>query len=183
MTWTKLVHRNLYFPTDALCPCCQKETLNQIHLIRCPVIRTYHWEPMCELMRKFGWRTPGTHSDLNWEAFLITGKIGVTGIMGKGQADIMFTAYRTIYAELSKAIHTNHTYRLTQPTKRMAQMVITSLTAYGERWLKWYPGQRYQERSKKIPIRYRKQTLITTEEQGRYKISEHLYEHVKKYGG
>ena len=58
--------------------------------------------------------------------------------------------------------------------KRMVSMLIGRVTAYGEKWRRWFVKQQHQSDPKVIPERHRKYKFIDTEHDGTYVINKKL---------
>ena len=57
---------------------------------------------------------------------------------------------------------------------RMVAMLIGRITAYGEKWRRWFVQQQHQSDPKEIPEKHRSYKLITTEADGTYEINQKL---------
>ena len=58
--------------------------------------------------------------------------------------------------------------------KRTLQMIISRLTAYGEKWKKWCTVNANTQKKKIIPLRYRDRVLLQQERTGKYTINDLL---------
>ena len=58
--------------------------------------------------------------------------------------------------------------------KRTLQMIISRLTAYGEKWKKWCTVNANTQKKKIIPLRFRDRVLLQQERTGKYTINDVL---------
>ena len=79
------------------CTACQ-DSENILHLAECPVIKQEFWEVIIATLRKMGMKEP-QHSP----AFITLGRIDKDTVVDKYMAEVMFLAWRCLYAELTRA--------------------------------------------------------------------------------
>ena len=81
-------------------------------------------------------------------------------------------AWRSLYAETVRARMDDATLNFKQAIWIWARLVLSRVKAYGAKWYKWYVGQRFwqQSKSKVIPEKYRKYTLIEFGPHGDYQL-------------
>ena len=60
--------------------------------------------------------------------------------------------------------------------RRMLEMNISRLKAYGERWLKWVRKNRHKGNKSKIPERHQDKRVIRQDKDGVYQINKIFYD-------
>ena len=104
------------------------------------------------------------------DAFLILGVMGPKIVIDKEGAAILALAWRCLYAETVGARAEDREPDLETALKRMVAMLIGRVTAYGEKWRRWFVKQQHQSDPKVIPERHRRYKFIDTEYDGTYII-------------
>ena len=174
----KIQHRNLFVagsdPTapDQSCShqhCLQKE--NQLHLVRCTHISREYWTPYLDLLESM--QLTFERSDEFLLFGLVDGKTAPKEVAGT-----LFLAWRVLYAETTRARIDGNDLRLQKAYKRLVDMIISRLRAYGKKWRKWSERLQHQDPSKNnmIPRQYRKRGVIEQEPYGDYYIHNKLIE-------
>jgi hypothetical protein len=136
ITWLKFHHRNLYLAPhrddkdDHTCPFCGMHE-NQLHLVKCKVIRKEFWTPIMNLMLSIGFSAP-THTP----SFLAVGRLDENKAVGKNQSGILFISWRCLYAALVDGRIENKKPDLKAAYSRTLYLIIARITRYGEKWLK-----------------------------------------------
>ena len=122
-------------------------------------------------------------TDINYiktDAFLILGVMGPKIVIDKEGAAILALAWRCLYAETVGARAEDREPNLEGALVRMVAMLIGRITAYGEKWRRWFVKQQHQSDPKEIPKKHRKYKFITTEADGTYEINQKLLDFHKK---
>jgi hypothetical protein len=139
ITQVKLMRRNLFTAarddtTDGNCMCCG-EPERQQHLAECVIIRREFWAPILQLAHDLGWPTAD-----EWGAdttMVITFRVSDTEVVDTEQADLIFLAWRCLYAELVHARIEKARVQLHRALARTISMLISRVTAVGETWKHW----------------------------------------------
>ena len=134
-------------------------------------IRQKFWNPIIALMRKMGFPN-FTHE----AAFLTVGRLTDAKVVDKNQSGVLFLAWRCLYAELVRGRVENVAPNLESAYRRMLEMNISRLKAYGERWLKWVRKDRHTGNKSKIPERHQDKRVIRQDEDGIYRINQIFYD-------
>ena len=117
------------------------------------------------------------------------GRVDDEEVVDDVQAGMMFIAWRCLYAEIVKTReenekrhqrHQRHQWpNLKKAYKRCLQMIISRVTAYGEKWRKWCKLNRGTSKKSIIPLRCRNRKLIQQDMHGDYKINQELIDEYK----
>ena len=174
LTWFKLKHRNLYVrdrdPTlvDKSCRCCKLVEESMMHLAACRDINDEFWDGVFRLMAK-------VNIDYNRdEKFLILGLLDEDKITCREGLGILALSWRCLYAEITKAGIEDTEVQLHRPLKRMVAMLIGRVTAYGERWRRWYLSIQHTTKPKKVAEKYQNFKLITSTAEAVYTVNSDL---------
>ena len=182
ITWLKLMHRNLYLapqrdnPNDDSCPLC-KVKQNQLHLVKCHVIREKLWDPLIKLTTNMGFEAV---RPFDVSAFLAIGRRSPYRVISKNQSGIFFLAWRCLYAELVSGRIDDKIPNITNAYKRCLLMTHTRLVAYGEKWLRWVRKNRGTALKSYIPEKHQNKIIIKQACDGSYEINQLLYSELKR---
>ena len=115
--------------------------------------------------------------------FLITGALTHKKLTCKEGLAILNVAWRCLYAEITHARIEETEPDLHKALKRMLAMIISRVTAHGEKWRRWYLANRHTTRGRLIAKRYRNYKLITTDQHGKYEVNptmQRMYDVLKQ---
>ena len=177
ITQVKLMRRNLFTAvrddtTDGNCMCCG-EPERQQHLAECVIIRREFWSPILRLMHKLGWPTAN-----EWgadTAMVITFRVSDTTVVETEQADLIFVAWRCLYAELVHARVEKTRVQLHRALARAISMLISRVTAVGETWLHWVNTHTRTTKTSIVPATVRcRNDLIEIGAMGNYVVNAAL---------
>ena len=182
VTWLKLMHRNLFTTGHTTehtgCMCCGAYD-NQLHYIRCGVIREEFWDQIINLLHKLGMSRP---EDV--PLFILTGQLE-TRVPTEGRvmrvpdelAGVMFIAHRCLYAEITGARLEGHTVNLDRAYNRAISMALSRTRAVAEGWRKWVEdGDMAGGATRIIAERHRNRMILTYEPDGQYEVHAALIE-------
>ena len=96
--------------------------------------------------------------------------------MSKEMMALITWAWRSLYAETTRAHIEGGTFSLDQAVKDTVRMVYSRVKAYGHRWRQWYLHQRgWRDGTRKIiPEEHQHYHLISCDEEGNYEIAHEL---------
>jgi hypothetical protein len=181
VTWLKLIHRNLYVAnrdkTLPNCTCsargCQQDE-SMIHLAECDKIRRNFWDRILTDMQDLGMPRPE-----NTRTFLITGLVDEKAA-GQDQAGILMIAWRCLYAEVVKARLEGGNLNFDNAYRRVIEMTISRLQAYGTKWRRWYMSIRKTSKAQPFPEKHRTRILMKFEADAKHEVSDKLLDIRKK---
>ena len=170
-TWLKLMHRNLFVANrdpsadpSCLTGCGGIESM--LHLADCPLIRRFFWNDVLKLLTDLGMDPP---EDIL--SFLLVGRMTRTKAIPKYHSDIMFIAWRCLYAALVKKRLDGGRLHLQGAFKRTVILVRSRAVAYGESWQRWCRKNRNTYQKHIIPEKHRKKILLQQKADGSYTIN------------
>ena len=138
---------------DQRCIACWSSPESMLHLAECDTIYENYWKHLLQVMREVDIATNGH------PAFLLFGRTASNRTTCKEGADFLAIGWRCLYAEITRARIDQTRLQLKKAVKRALGMIISRVTAYGEKWRLWYVKQRYHKNAKFIPLKHRKYKL------------------------
>ena len=176
-TWLRLMHRNLYTVghrediDDNSCRACSARE-NQMHLIKCPVIKLEFWNEVIKLLSALGFDTPEPADEvlLLTLGCVVDRRRDCLKVVTQEMAGLLYIAWRCLYAEIVASRVDQRPIKLEYAYKRTVQLCITRLTAYGEKWLAWVNRNRYTSNKSCIPLSKQNRTVIKQDGEGQYTI-------------
>ena len=101
---------------------------------------------------------------------------GPNEVVSREEYDMIAMAWRSLYAETVKARMDDNALNMKRAVWTWARLTLSRVNAYGNKWYKWYVGQRLwqQKKTKLIPEHHRKYLLIEFGPHGDYYISTKL---------
>ena len=138
--------------------------------MQCEEIRRKMWTPLITLLSNMG--IPKCD---NTYAFLTVGRIDQHTVIDRNTSAVLFIAWRCLYAELVTGRIDNTRPNIHRAYQRTLTLLITRLTAYGERWLKWVRKNRETGNKSRIPKKHQNKTLIRQDANGRYTVNPMIF--------
>ena len=176
ITWLKLKHRNLFTANqdrhcmNQKCLACDDEYESQLHLAECEDIRRDFWAPILEVVDEAGLMLPQDEDDL--PLFLIFGLISTTQVCSTETAGAVALGWRCIYAEIQRCRgDAGATLNLRNAAIRALSMLQSRITAFGERWRRWFLRTHHTSRAQLVAPRHRKFKLIKVSQFAEYEVN------------
>ena len=171
----RLQRRNLWVAqhggcghTTCACTGCN-EPESQLHLTTCPVIKRDFWEKVKDYGNELGLTIE------NNSIFLITGQTESGEEADKEDWALATIAWRSLYAETTKAHLEETQLDLQQAVFKTARLLNSRVIAYGHRWHTWFYHQEFHARGcNMFPPKYSDFKLIKFEPDGRYRVNGDL---------
>jgi hypothetical protein len=99
---------------------------------------------------------------------------------GQDQAGMLMIAWRCLYAEVVKARLEGGHLNFDNAYRRVIEMTISRLQAYGTKWRRWYMSIRKTSRAQPFPEKHRTRILMKFEADAKYEVSDKLLDIRKK---
>ena len=183
-TWLKLRHRNLYVANKDVksnnqkCLACDDgegwnyESMK--HLAECEAIRIEFWIPLLEVMDKMQIKVPREEENLT--LFILLGVIDKEKVCCREGAAVLALGWRCLYAEIVRCRKDElwEDLKLGKAIKRTAAMLISRITAYGEKWRFSYLKTHHTSRFKEVPKKHQNYKCIAINSDATYTVSKEL---------
>ena len=176
LTWLKLKHRNLFTANqdrhcmNQKCLACDDELESQLHLAECEDIRRDFWAPILEVTSEVGLTLPQDEDDL--PRFLIFGLISTTDVCSEETAGMIALGWRCLYAEIQRCREEmGAQLNLRKAAIRTLSMIQSRVTAFGERWRRWYLRTHHTSKAQLVAPRYRKFKLLEVNQFAEYTVN------------
>ena len=126
------------------------------------------------MMEKAGIKVPRDEDDIT--LFLLLGVLDADKVCCKECAAILALGWRCLYAEIVRCRIDElwDELDLKRALRRAVAMVISRVTAYGERWRRHYLRTRNTTRAKKVAKKHQQHKLIKVSEDAKYELDESL---------
>ena len=177
ITWTKLLHRNLYISwRGEQCICCGQQISDNhlTHLARCRVIIDEFWTGIKDLTNRLGIEYPAT------DISKILGVLGPKKVVSREGADILALSWRCLYAALTQASIESTVPKLEEARGRVLLMLHSRVNAYGLKWLLWFKKQKDQRNPRLVNKKYRKFKCYKCSDKGEYEINPEIVKILKE---
>ena len=179
-TWLKL-HRRALFTTGHMqdgstCRACSEKE-NQKHLAECDVINDEYWSNIIGLLHDLGSEDPE-----HIVTFLLFGRISDKEVVDQETADVLFIAWRCLYAAITKSRIEQKQIDLAKAYKRCIQILISRVKAHASFWERWVHKAIHATRPHLIPEKHRENLLFQQEIMGEWSISNTLLDEAKRIG-
>ena len=107
-------------------------------------------------------------------AYLAVGRVTDDKCVGPQESEILFIAWRCLYAATVHARVENKAIRLDVALRRCLKDVVRRLTAYGEAWVHWSATRRLTRNTNIVPAKLSDKGVILIGSFGEYKIHSAL---------
>ena len=140
-----------------------------LHLAECRLIRRYFWDHVLKLLYDMGMDTP---SDVT--SFIAIGRMTNTTAIPKYYSDVMFIAWRCLYAAIVKKRVDGGRFHLQSAFKRTVILVRSRAVAYGESWKLWVRKNKNTSMKHAIPEKHQNKILVKQTLHGDYTINSSI---------
>ena len=179
LTWLKLKHRNLFTANqdqhcmNQKCLACDDEYESQLHLAECEDIRRDFWAPILEVISEVGLALPQSEDEL--PLFLILGLISPTEVCSVETAGAIALGRRCLYAEIQRCRGDEGAQlNLRRAAIRTLSMIQSRVTAFGEKWRRWYLRIHHTSKAQLVAPRHRKFKLLAVSQFAEYTVNEKI---------
>jgi hypothetical protein len=176
LTWLKLKHRNLYVANkdqkcdNKHCLACDDELESMLHLAECNEIRENYFVPLIEILIECELEVPDDEDDLT--TYLLFGRLSDTKVCDRESAAVLALAWRCLYAEIIGCRADEKEFDINRPLKRCLAMIHSRVTAYGEKWKKWFNRIRHTTKAQLVAKRHQRYKLIKVEQNADYELNK-----------
>ena len=116
----------------------------------------------------------------NTYAFCALGRTDQHTVVDKNYSGVLFLAWRCLYAELVRGRVEDVKPVIKNAYRRTLIMLVTRLTAYGEKWLRWVRKNRETGNKSRIPKRHQDKKLIKQDVDGNYAINPRILAEIER---
>ena len=113
-------------------------------------------------------------------AFCALGRTDQHTVVDKNYSGVLFLAWRCLYAELVRGRVEDVKPVIKNAYRRTLIMLVTRLTAYGEKWLRWVRKNRETGNKSRIPKRHQDKKLIKQDVDGNYTINPRILAEIER---
>jgi hypothetical protein len=176
ISWLKLKHRNLYVANkdekcqNKDCLACEDETESMLHLAECNELRENYFIPIMKLLIECELEVPEDEDD--FAPYLIFGRLTNFKVCDRESAAVLALAWRCLYAEIISCRADNMTFNINRPLKRCFAMLHSRVTAYGEKWKKWFSRTKHTSKTQLVPKKHQNYKLIHIDPNAKYELNK-----------
>ena len=166
------LHRRALFTTGHIndgstCQACSEKE-NQLHLATCQVITNEYWDEIAKLLNMMGAEDPDMSGDP--VSFFLFGRTSDDDVICQETADILFIAWRCLYAAITQSRLERTPLNLSKAYERVIQLLTSRVKAHASGWERWTWKGRHTSRAHLIPQKYQDNLLFQQEMSGEWYI-------------